>query len=119
MGKQIQTKSILFGLIVGIIILPAVLFLNRVGRPELEYPALAVLVAIAFAIWGRWELRGRWWFWLTMTVIAGLHVPLIFLVPWKAGWVPAPITILFCIVDLAIIYGVISFIEKLNQNFER
>lgn len=112
MIKKIQTTSIMFGLIVGMIILPMILFLNHVGRTELDYPVLAALVAIAFAIRGRWELRAKWWFWLTMTVIVGFHALIVLLVPWKSGWVPAPLTILFCIVDLAIIFGVINLIEK-------
>jgi hypothetical protein len=50
-----------------------------------------------------------------MTVIAALHVLLILFVPWKAGWVPAPVTLVFCVVDLAIIYGVIGLNERLSR----
>jgi hypothetical protein len=113
MAKQSNSKAIRFGLVVGAIILPVVLLLRVLGRPELNYPILAACTAIAFAIRGRWELRSRWWFWLTAVVIVCLHVPLILLIPWKTGWVPAPVTMLACLADFAILFGIFGLVEKL------
>jgi hypothetical protein len=115
MTKQPRSKGLLVGLALAAVVFPIVPLLDHLGRPELRYPVIAALGAIGFAIRGNWDLRNRLWFWITMTVIAALHVPLILLVPWKAGWVPAPVTMAFCIVDLAIIYGVIGFIKKLIE----
>jgi hypothetical protein len=115
MAKQSNSKAIRFGLVVGAIILPVVLLLSAVGRPELNYPILAGCTAIAFAIRGRWELRGYWWFWVTAIVIVCLHVPLILFIRWKSGWVPAPITMLACLVDLAILFGIFGLVEKLMK----
>jgi hypothetical protein len=85
------------------------------GRPELRYPVIASLLAIGFAIRGSWELRGRLWFWTTISAIVALHLALILFVPWKSGWVPARVTMLFCIVDLAIIFGVIAIVQKVMK----
>ena len=102
----------------GIIILPLVLMLNVIGRPELDYPVLASSVAIAFAVRAYWKLRSRLWFWVTVFAIVCVHVPLILLIPWKAGWIPAPITILASIADLAMLLGIIGFVSKLMSATE-
>jgi hypothetical protein len=115
MTKQTRSKVLLVSLVFIAVIFPVVPLLDHLGRPELTYPVIAALVAIGLAIRGSWELRGRLWFWITITVIVALHVPLILLVPWKAGWVPARVTTAFGIADLAIIYGVIGFIKKLSE----
>jgi hypothetical protein len=44
-----------------------------------------------------------------------IHVPLILLVPWSSRWIPAIIKLPFCIVDLLLILGIISTVEKLND----
>lgn len=44
-----------------------------------------------------------------------LHVALILFVPWKSGWVPARFTTLFCIVDLAMIFGVVALVQKMMK----
>jgi hypothetical protein len=79
------------------------------------YPVICAAAAIVFAIRGRWELRHRMWFWATMSVLACLHVVLIAFIPWKAGWTPAPVTTLFCIMDVAMIFGIIALIEWLGR----
>lgn len=119
MAEQSRKKVFLVGLALAAIIFPVVPLLDHLGRPELIYPVVTAFVAIAVAMRARWELRGQLWFWTTITVIASLHVPLILLIPWTAGWIPAPVTKLFCIVDLVIIYAIIGFIEKLNQKLRR
>jgi hypothetical protein len=119
MTTQANSKSIRFGLLVGAIVLPVVLLLRVLGKPELDYPVLGASVAIAFAIRGRWELRSRWWFWVTAIVIVCLHVSLIVLIPWKAGWIPAPITTLAGLVDLAILFGIFGLVEKLMEGHRR
>ena len=81
-------------------------------RVELAYPVLASIIAIGFAIRGYWELRGQLWFWITISVFLVVHGVLIFCIPWRSGWVPAPVIMVFCIVDFAIILGVVGVIEK-------
>ena len=113
MAKKVNPKVLLFGLVIGVIIGPVLILLSAYGRPDLNYPVLGALVAILFAIRGRWELRIHWWFWVTVIAIVGLHVALILFLPWKSGWIPAPITMLACLVDLAILFGIFALVEKL------
>ncbi len=112
MDNQGKGKSVRFGLMLGATVLPVLLILNYLGRVELAYPVLASIIAIGFAIRGYWELRGQLWFWITISVFLVVHGVLIFCIPWRSGWVPAPVIMVFCIVDFAIILGVVGVIEK-------
>lgn len=112
MEKHGKGKGVRFGLMLGATVLPVLFLLNYLGRVELAYPVLASIIAIGFAIRGYWELRGRLWFWITISVFLVAHAVLILRVPWRSGWVPAPVIMAFSIVDFAIILGVVGLIEK-------
>ena len=66
-----------------------------------------VLVAV---IAMRWKLRRNVWFWITMAVIAALHVPLILFVPWTTKWVPAIVIIPVGIADLYLMLAILSVV---------
>jgi len=59
------------------------------GRFDLATPILNCIGVLGFAIVFKRELRRYARFWITMTIIAALHLPLIWFVPWTSGWVPA------------------------------
>ena len=61
----------------------------------------------------KWRLRRHTWFWITMTVIVALHVPLILFVPWGTRWVPALAIAAIDSVDFCLILWVLSFIGNL------
>lgn len=105
-----------WGVLCGIIASALVAWLfDHLGRFDLARPTLysVVMVAIAAAI--KWKLRRHLWFWITMTVIAALHVPLILLVPWTTKWVPAIVIIPFGIADLYVMLAILSVVEKLVE----
>lgn len=86
--------------------------LEHFGRFDLATPTVYSAGAIGLAIATKWELKGQLWFWITMTVIAALHVPLILFVPWTTKWVPAIVIAPFLAVDLYAILVILSVIEK-------
>jgi hypothetical protein len=87
--------------------------LDHAGRLELTIPIGAGAGTIGAVIKVNWELRVRLWFWVTMAIITGLHVLHILYVPRHEGWVPAPLTIGFCILDLLIILGILNLVGRL------
>lgn len=107
-----QLKTFLFALAAMAVAAPLVPLLGYLGRPELERPAFFATATIAVAVEVCRELRGRLWFWVTMTAIAACHVLLVMLLPWRPGWVPAPFILLLCVVDFALILAIVGFIEK-------
>ena len=48
-----------------------------------------------------------------MILIVALHVLLILWVPWRAGWIPAPVTIAVAMVDLVVVVRVLKLIGRL------
>ena len=63
----------------------------------------------------RWKLRRNLWFWIALTLIAALHVPLILFVPWTTKWVPAIVIIPIAIADLYLMLGILSLVGKLGN----
>jgi len=59
------------------------------GRLELALPLMNIIGVLGLMILFKWKLRKQAWFWVTMAVIAALHVPLILFIPWGTRWVPA------------------------------
>jgi hypothetical protein len=93
--------TILFGL----------LFL-KFGRLDLARPSLITAAIMVLAIIMRWKLKRHVWFWITMVILAALHVPLILFVPWTTRWIPAFVTIPIGIADLYLVLWVLSTVGK-------
>jgi hypothetical protein len=90
-------------------------YLYHIHRLELVYPIGAAVISIMGVVWVSSELRGQLWFWATIVVVAALHVPIILYIPWRAGWIPAPLIFIFCVADAMIILGIIQAIQKLKD----
>ncbi len=106
---RLSWKGVL-GVIAGTILI-GLLFL-RFGRFDLARPAILSLGMIVFAIRVKWELKRRVWFWITMTVIVALHIPLILFVPWTTRWIPALVVTPICFADFVVILAIIKLLEK-------
>jgi hypothetical protein len=95
-------------------ILLGLLFLEF-GRLDLARPSLVTAATIVLAIIMRWKLRRHVWFWITMIVLATLHVPLILFVPWTTKWIPAMVIIPIGITDLYLMLWVLSVVGKFME----
>ncbi len=74
------------------------------------------MVALAIAM--RWKLRRHVWFWVTMTFLAALHLPLILFVPWTTKWVPAIVIIPIGTADLYAMLAIVSVVGKIRGRAE-
>ena len=102
-----------WGVLCGIIgsALGAWLF-DHFGRLSLFLPTLNSVAILGFTIALKWKLRRNAWFWITMTTIAALHIPLILFVPWTTKWVPAGAIAAIDSVDLIVILAILSVVQK-------
>jgi hypothetical protein len=82
------------------------------GRLELALPLMNVIGVLGLMILFKWKLRRYVWFWITMAVVAALHVPLIFFVPWATKWVPAVAIAGIDSADFCLILWVLILVEK-------
>lgn len=82
------------------------------GRLDLARPSLMTAAIVALAIIMRWKLKRHVWFWITMMVFAGLHIPLIMFVPWSTKWIPALVIIPIACADLYVGLWIISVVGE-------
>ena len=95
--------------------IPVLFLFDRLGRFDLARPTLYSAGMLGAAIAMKWKLRRNAWFWITMTVIAALHVPLILFVPWTTKWVPAIVIIPIGIADLYVMLAILSLVGKFME----
>ncbi len=69
--------------------------------------AAASLYVIITAFQFFWDLRKRFWFWITMLIISGMHAALVAAMPWGNGPYPIPLLVLLfpaVVLDFSAIY---------------
>jgi hypothetical protein len=99
-------------LCLGVVSLPIYWLFDHFGRLNTALPTLNCAGMLGFAIAVKWKLRRRAWFWITMTVLAALHVPLILFVPWTTKWVPAIAIAAIDSGDLIAMLAILSVVGK-------
>jgi hypothetical protein len=93
--------------------LSLLILFDHFGKLTLARPSLTSAAMVIIAIAMRWKLKRHVWFWITMVVLAALHVPVVLLVPWTTKWVPAFAIIPIGVADLYIMLWVLSFVGNL------
>jgi hypothetical protein len=91
---------------------PIIWLFDHFRRFDLALPALVSIGMLGLAIAAKWKLRRRVWFWITMSVLAALHVPLILFVPWTTKWVPAIAIAAIGSADLIVMLAILSVVGK-------
>ena len=86
--------------------------LVELGRFDLATPILNCIGVLGFVIVFKRKLGRRAWFWITMTIIAALHVPLIVFIPWTTKWVPALAIAVIDSVDFIVILTILAVVRK-------
>lgn len=99
-------------LIAAVVLLPVYLVFYLRGQEEMGRSVFFICLIAAVAIRVRWDLREHIWFWLITVSVLALHVPLLFLLRWPDGWLPAIGTLPIALVDLLIYLGAAALIEK-------
>jgi hypothetical protein len=85
---------------------------DHFGRLNLMLPIWNSVAVLGFMLALKWKLGRHAWFWITMTVIAALHVPLILFVPWGTKWVPALAIAAIDSLDFCLILWILSVVGK-------
>jgi hypothetical protein len=116
MAKGTQFKDFLWYVVIAILAFPMVPLFDHLGRPEFERPAYFVLMVMMVTVKVCRDLRGRPWFWITISAIAALHVPLVMLTAQRLDRTPFPTMLFFSMVDFALFIAIIGLIERLIGN---
>ena len=110
--RQMRLPLWAYPLVLGGFILLASM-LHHFGKFALARPIMFSVSIIGVTIAMRWKLKGRVWFWITMTFLTAFHVPLILFIPWTTKWIPALVLIPIGIADLYAMLWVVSVVGKL------
>jgi hypothetical protein len=104
---------VVLGLVIGS--MPIYLLFDRAGISTLGFPTLVSVIVVVFAVIVKWNLKQFVWFWITVTLLAALHVPLLLFVPWGTQWIPGPIAAVVGIVDLIVMLTVLDVVARLAK----
>jgi hypothetical protein len=89
--------------------------LDHLGRFDLGRPTLFGIGMLVAAIGIKWKLRRHVWFWITMTLIAGLHITLVLFIPWTTKWFPAIAIIPIGLADLYAMLAILSAVGRVME----
>lgn len=88
------------------------LYLIYGGRIQLVWPSMLTFIVLGVVIRFKWKLRKQAWFWVTMAVIAVLHILWVLFVPWTTKWIPVFVYTGLATVDLVLILWILLLVEK-------
>jgi hypothetical protein len=87
-------------------------YLGDPGRGQAAWVSSAM---ICLAARFYWDLRKYVWFWVTITLIVLVHVPLIVLIPWPFKQLTYIAALSFGYADFGIAYGIIQLAENIVE----
>ncbi len=112
-----QLPSAKWGLLAIVYSLPVLIVFAVLGDFRRGLTASICVALIVGIIKTYWILRKHAWFWITVTILAALHIPIVILLPIPATrqftvWELLPVAVL----DLAVMYGCIKLVAKVMNN---
>ncbi len=102
-------------LMVLLISLPFLFVLTALGYPAMGRAAAISVAAIVTTAIICWDSRRHLWFWITLSILILLHVPLILFVPWSNNNYPGVALLPQALLDFAITCGCINLVAKLMK----
>jgi hypothetical protein len=75
-------------------------------------PTTLATAMIVYAVWWRWDLSDRRWFWMIIAGLAAMHIVLISTVHWTTQWIPAFISTPFCYLDFLLMLRIFNWGEN-------
>jgi hypothetical protein len=95
--------------------LPIYWLFDHFGKLDVALPTLNCVAMLVFAMAVKWKLRRHVCFWITMAILAALHVPLVLFVPWTTKWVPAIAIAAIDSGDLIVMLAILSVVGKVVE----
>lgn len=113
--QSIDSVTTKWAIVAGICTSPLFILFTYFGDPGRGRAAWVSAISLALATRFLWDLRRRVWFWLTISIIALLHVPLILLLPWPLQQLNRIALLPAGLLDFGIAYGIIRLVENMME----
>ncbi len=98
---------------IGILSVPVFWLFDHFGSLNMSLPVLDSIVPFAFVLYIKRKLYGKWWFWLTIALVAILHAVLIWSIPWTEDWKPAVIAGGLVSAEICVSLWILATVETL------
>jgi hypothetical protein len=90
---------------------------NDIAKQHMRSSAAVGVAACTIGLFAvariRWELKGKWWYWVALLAGAALQLPLIFLMPWSDRYLTGIGAMAFVIPGFLMAYGCVLLAEKM------
>jgi hypothetical protein len=99
-------------LVLIVVSVPIYWLFDHADSLRLGLPTVISVGVVGFTMMVKWRMRHAVWFWITITVLAAVHVPLILFVPWTTKWVPAPAIAAVASADFIVMLVIIDVVAR-------
>jgi integral membrane sensor domain MASE1 len=115
-AEKSKMPPLVWAIVFAVACSPIMLLLQHFGRSELMLPTFCILGTLAVTVKVCWDMHSRQWFWPAILILSVLNSLLVVLPPWHSGWIPAPLILVGCIIDLVLMLAVLSLLEKSSHS---
>jgi uncharacterized membrane protein YjjP (DUF1212 family) len=99
--------------LIGVLCLPVFWLFDQFGTLNMSLPVLDSIIPFGFVLYLKRDLHGKWWFWVTIALVALLHASLIWSIPWTEAWKPAVLAGALISVEICLILWLLAAVETL------
>lgn len=110
--RELTSKSAYIALLYASPVLLTFVFL---GKWEMGIGAWICTGLVLLVVRSHWDLRGNYWFWLSIGVALLLQVPIVRLIPWGNRGLTGMSLLPLAVADYGLVYGCVKLAEKLMK----
>ena len=99
--------------LIGVLSLPVFWAFDHFGALNISLPVLDSIIPFSVVLYLKRAFYGKWWFWLTLALVALLHGLLIWSIPWTEAWKPAVVAGVLVSVEICLILWLLAAVESL------
>jgi hypothetical protein len=110
--RELTSKSAYVALLFA---LPVLLIFVYLGKWQMGIGAWICAGLVLIVVRSHWDLRGSFWFWLSIGVALLLQVPIILLIPWGNRGLSGISLLPVAVVDYGLVYGCVKLAEKMMK----
>jgi hypothetical protein len=94
---------------------PIFFWADHLGKLNLVMPVMMTFLVVSLVIKLNWEWRQYTWFWVTLTILAAVHVPLCVFIPWPDRGGLRALFAGLATIDTCVMLGILALIHQLAK----
>jgi hypothetical protein len=110
--QQKDQPSILFIMLIVIAAIVASDIVKQHARSDVAVGVGGCTIVLLAVARIRWDLKGKWWFWVALGIGGALQLPLVFVMPWAAPHLTGIGAMAFVIPGFLMALGCVFLVER-------